>query len=177
METIAGVKECEEAEVGAALRARDGAVSILSERAGIGPPDLCVVSKESTSLYGGRVQESTAFHYVLGLRCESAASVAAYFASLVGRQEPFGIMGIPGLLSQGTTQIKGGVYCAYDAFSRLDVRCFVTIPGNVVTVAVDGQGAEMEVDDGLWQNLVVSGFVRRVMMVSPADPIGHLDGR
>ena len=76
METIAGVKECEEAEVGAALRARDGAVSILSERAGIGPPDLCVVSKESTSLYGGRVQESTAFHYVLGLRCESAASVA-----------------------------------------------------------------------------------------------------
>ena len=80
-------------------------------------------------------------------------------------------------ITLNSAEIKGGVYCAYDAFSRLDVRCFVTIPGNVVTVAVDGQGAEMEVDDGLWQNLVVSGFVRRVMMVSPADPIGHLDGR
>ena len=89
MESIAGIKECEEAEEGCALRTRDASVSILSESqsvSGIGPPDMCIVSKTSTSYYTSESQEATSFHYVLGLRIEHAGSLAAYFAKLTRNQ-------------------------------------------------------------------------------------------
>ena len=53
MESIAGLRECEEAEEGCALRTRDASIALLTESetvSGIGPPDLCTVNKVSTAL-------------------------------------------------------------------------------------------------------------------------------
>lgn len=53
MESIAGLRECEEAEEGCALRTRDASIALLTESetvSGIGPPDLCTVNKVSTTL-------------------------------------------------------------------------------------------------------------------------------
>ena len=89
MESIAGTRECEEAEEGCALRTRDASVAILSESekvSGLGPPDMCIVNKTSTSYYTSDTLETTSFHYVLGLRVENAASLAAYFAKLTRNQ-------------------------------------------------------------------------------------------
>ena len=50
MESIAGLRECEEAEPGCAIRTRDASIALLTESetvSGIGPPDLCTVNKVS----------------------------------------------------------------------------------------------------------------------------------
>ena len=66
MESIAGLRECEEAEIGCALRSRDAAIALLTEAetvSGIGPPDLCTVNKVSLTSAPSRhlaVPEATA---------------------------------------------------------------------------------------------------------------------
>jgi hypothetical protein len=43
------------------------------------------------------------------------------------------------------------VYCCYDAFSRLDVRCELSVPGGLRAFAVDGTGERFEVDAAVWR--------------------------
>lgn len=45
-----------------------------------------------------------------------------------------------GLFTAVQWHITQCVYCAYDAFSRLDVRCHMAIPGGVIAYAVDCKG-------------------------------------
>lgn len=45
-----------------------------------------------------------------------------------------------GLFTAVQWNITQCVYCAYDAFSRLDVRCHMAIPGGVIAYAVDCKG-------------------------------------
>ena len=151
MESIVGLKECEEAEKGCALRARDASVALLGESetvSGIGPPDMCILDKASTSYLSTEVTVITSFHYVLGLKVEGGASIAAYFAKLTRNQEQAQFL--RSIVQTQSWKIAGGVYCCYDVFSGCDVRCQIKIPGGVSIRAVTGNGEEMEVDDTIW---------------------------
>ena len=165
MESIVGLKECEEAEKGCALRARDASVALLGESetvSGIGPPDMCILDKASTSYLSTEVTVITSFHYVLGLKVEGGASIAAYFAKLTRNQEQAQFL--RSIVQTQSWKIAGGVYCCYDVFSGCDVRCQIKIPGGVSIRAVTGNGEEMEVDDTIWKGVLVSSFLRTTML-------------
>lgn len=38
---------------------------------------------------------------------------------------------------------QGGIYCTYDAFTRTDLRCELSVPGGVTTYAIDGEGNQV----------------------------------
>ncbi|QDZ21775.1 Chs5p-Arf1p-binding protein [Chloropicon primus] len=174
MESIASLRELEEAELGCALRTRDASLALLTEAdngsgiSGIGPPDLCTVDKTSSSsstlsyLTPQPTTTCCCFHYVLGLRVEGAASFAAYFARLTRSQEQASFLG--SLVQTQTWKFTGGTYCCYDIFSGCDVRCRVKIPGGVTVSAVTGSGQEVPVDDDIWKGAMVSSFIRTTML-------------
>mmetsp|Transcript_20746 Transcript_20746/g.65647 ORF Transcript_20746/g.65647 Transcript_20746/m.65647 type:complete len:734 (+) Transcript_20746:301-2502(+) len=107
---------------------------------------------------GGYGDAKGYYHWVVGQDVSSAASIAAYFASLTGGVEPPGILA--SLVKFSEFLVEGGVYCCYDAFSRLDLRCELSVPGGVSLHAVDGHGNTVDVDAGLWKGALVSAFMR-----------------
>jgi len=44
----------------------------------------------------------------------------------------------PFVLCRG--RIQGGIYCCYDAFSRSDVRCELTVPGGSQSYVINRDG-------------------------------------
>ena len=87
------------------------------------------------------------------------AGIAAYFATLSASIE-CGPGGLRKLLTYGCA-IEGGIYCVYDAFSRLDLRCELTVPGGVTVYAVDGEGLQYdEIDAAVWRGARVSAVLR-----------------
>jgi hypothetical protein len=133
--------------MGEAVAHRDEAVSMLSRQGGLGPPDLCWFRKTTLSLQDAVTNDDDddadefaegAYHWVLGLDTSSQASIAAYFVSLETALERPNLLGkmIGFWTAQPTWRVEGGVFCCYDAFSRMDVRCEITVPGGVTAYAV-----------------------------------------
>ncbi|KAF5329191.1 hypothetical protein D9611_013161 [Ephemerocybe angulata] len=115
------IPELFEIDLGEALTARTEALSTFRE---LGPPDLCHVVK-STGRTGQR--DLGSYHYVSGVDASSSASLAAYINSLTYAIEENSAW----FSSTAKWKVRNGCYCCFNAFSRVDMRVDVKIPGGV----------------------------------------------
>ena len=72
-----------------------------------------------------------------GVEASSSASLAAYLNSLTFAVEDSAAW-FGGRTS--TWKVRGGTYCCFNAFSRVDIRVDVKIPGGVEAYVIDLRG-------------------------------------
>ncbi|KAG6332268.1 hypothetical protein ID866_6817 [Astraeus odoratus] len=157
------IPELFEAEVGEALTARTESLAAFRE---LGPPDLCHVVK-STGKTGQR--DFGSFHFVSGVDASSSASLAAYINSLT-----YSLEDSSAWFSKGPTwKVRNGCYCCFNAFSRVDVRVDVKIPGGVHAYVVDLRGERHEASPEIWQETYMSALIRAILYSD--DPTYWLD--
>ncbi|GJE93723.1 chaps-domain-containing protein [Phanerochaete sordida] len=147
------VPEIFEVDLGEAVTARTEALSTFRE---LGPPDLVHVVK-SAGRSGHR--DLGSYHYVSGVDASSSASLAAYINSLT-----YAIEDDAGWFTKGTGwKVRNGCYCCFNAFSRVDVRVDVKIPGGVHAYVVDLRGERHEATPEIWQETYLSALLRAVL--------------
>lgn len=149
-DTFAELPEFFETELAESIRSRTETLSSFRE---LGPPDLCHVLKSN-----GRKDVGT-YHLVSGVDASSSATLATYITSLSYEIE----QGSAWLGSKASFRIKGGVFCCYNAFSRLDVRVEVCIPGSVQTYTVNARGERGNATPEIWQETYLSAALRAIL--------------
>ncbi|KAL0579640.1 bud site selection protein [Marasmius crinis-equi] len=122
----------------------------------LGPPDLCHVVK-SNGRSGQR--DLGSYHYISGVDASSSASLAAYINSLT-----YAIEDNSAWFSKTSAwKVKSGCYCCFNAFSRVDIRVDVKIPGGVHAYVIDLRGERHEATPELWQETYVSALLRAIL--------------
>ncbi|KAJ7098230.1 Chs5p-Arf1p-binding proteins-domain-containing protein [Mycena epipterygia] len=161
--TFKDIPELFEVDLGESLTARTESLSTFRE---LGPPDLCHVVK-STGKAGQR--DLGSYHFVSGVDASSSASLAAYINSLT-----YAIEGSNAWFSNTPVwKVRNGCYCCFNAFSRVDVRVDVKIPGGVNAYVVDLRGERHEATADIWQETFVSALLRAILYSD--DPTHALD--
>ncbi|RCH96526.1 hypothetical protein CU098_011364, partial [Rhizopus stolonifer] len=129
-DTLKDIPEFFETEIGESIAARTDALGTFRE---LGPPDLCHIIK--THAKPG-MKELGSYHYVSGVDASSSATLAAYLNSLT-----YSLDDTQSWFSKSNAwRIRSGIYCCFNAFSRVDVRVEVKIPGGVESYYVDVRG-------------------------------------
>lgn len=82
-----------------------------------------------------------------GVEASSSASLAAYLNSLTFAVEDSAAW-FGGRTS--TWKVRGGTYCCFNAFSRVDIRVDVKIPGGVEAYVIDLRGERCVVLESSW---------------------------
>ncbi|KAF7323632.1 hypothetical protein MKEN_00583900 [Mycena kentingensis (nom. inval.)] len=157
------IPELFEVDLGEALTARTESLSTFRE---LGPPDLCHVVK-STGKAGQR--DLGSYHYVSGVDASSSASLAAYINSLTYAIEDSGAW----FSKTPVWKVRNGCYCCFNAFSRVDFRVDVKIPGGVNAYVVDLRGERHEATAEMWQETYVSALLRAILYSD--DPVHSLE--
>ncbi|KAH6574808.1 hypothetical protein BASA50_006830 [Batrachochytrium salamandrivorans] len=148
---LRGIPEFFETVIGECLVARTESLPTFRE---LGPPDLCHVVKSNPK---SLPKEMGSYHFVLGADASSSATVAAYLNSLMYMLVP--VQGKP-----NPWKIKTGTYCCFNAFSRVDVRVEVKIPGGVDSYVVDLRGDRHPITNAaIWQETFVSAVLRAIL--------------
>ncbi|KAM3066375.1 bud site selection protein [Clarireedia jacksonii] len=125
------------------IEARTEVLSALRE---LGPPDLVQLIKLSPRNPGRPIG---VYHHVTGVDASSSASLAAYINTLTYKET-----------HQSNSKIAEGLYCCYNAFSRVDMRVHVTIPGSVESYCVDERGDKRVTSDELWLETYLCSVLR-----------------
>ncbi|KAL8825550.1 MAG: hypothetical protein Q9170_007752 [Blastenia crenularia] len=136
------VPEIVEEEIEAAVASRNEALPTLRE---LGPPDLVHLVKQS--IKSGNKQNGV-YHHVTGIDASSSASLAAYVNTLTYNP------------NDKSSKVISGLYCCYNAFSRLDMRVDVKIPGGVESYCIDERGDKRVASDALWMETFLCGVLR-----------------
>ncbi|KAJ2855958.1 bud site selection protein, partial [Coemansia erecta] len=90
----------------------------------------------------------------------SSASLAAYINSL-----QYSLSESPGWFGASNGwKITSGTYCSYNAFSNVDLRVQIKIPGGVDAYIVTVLGERKEVTDELWRECQVSSLLRATLL-------------
>ncbi|PWN22373.1 chaps-domain-containing protein [Microstroma glucosiphilum] len=148
-----------EADLGESLNSRTESLASFRE---LGPPDLCHVIK-TTGRTGSK--DIGSYHYVSGVDASSSAALAAYINSLTYELEQN-----PAWFSGKTSyKLKSGVYCCFNAFSRVDVRVEVRIPGSVDAFVVDLRGDRHPPTPEIWQEVYLSALLRSILYADDAN--------
>ncbi|PPQ88559.1 hypothetical protein CVT25_009939 [Psilocybe cyanescens] len=157
------IPEIFEVELGEALTARTESLSSFRE---LGPPDLCHVVKST-----GRAAQRDfgSYHYISGVDASSSASLAAYINSLTYAFEDNSAW----FSKTPQWKVKNGCYCCFNAFSRVDIRVDVKIPGGVNAYVIDLRGERHEATPEIWQETYVSAILRAILYSD--DPTYFLD--
>ncbi|EFY95028.1 ChAPs domain protein [Metarhizium robertsii] len=113
----------------------------------LGPPDLVHLLKQGVRNTG---KQTGIYHHVTGVDASSSASLAAYINTLTYKDNG----------PNATSKIVEGVYCCYNAFSRLDMRVHVSIPGTVESYCVDERGEKRKASDELWLETYLCSVLR-----------------
>ncbi|EQL03391.1 hypothetical protein G6O67_006273 [Ophiocordyceps sinensis] len=113
----------------------------------LGPPDLVHLLKQSTR---NTARQTGIYHHVTGVDASSSASLAAYINTLTYQDNG----------PSATSKIVEGVYCCYNALSRLDMRVHVSIPGTVESFCVDERGEKHKASDDLWLETYLCSVLR-----------------
>ncbi|KAI0509288.1 chaps-domain-containing protein [Xylaria bambusicola] len=113
----------------------------------LGPPDLVHLLKQNLK---SPVRSTGVYHHVTGVDASSSASLAAYINTLTYKEHG----------QTPTSKIFEGIYCCYNAFSRLDMRVHVTIPGTVEAFCVDERGEKRKATDELWLETYLCSVLR-----------------
>ncbi|RDW89235.1 hypothetical protein BP6252_01267 [Coleophoma cylindrospora] len=124
----------------------DARTEVLPALRELGPPDLVQLIKQPPRNPGKQIG---VYHHVTGVDASSSASLAAYINTLTYKEN-----------SQSTTKIVEGLYCCYNAFSRLDMRVHVTIPGSVDSYCIDERGDKRVATDELWLETYLCSVLR-----------------
>ncbi|KAF7338736.1 hypothetical protein MSAN_02195900 [Mycena sanguinolenta] len=161
--TFKDIPELFEVDLGESLTARTESLSTFRE---LGPPDLCHVVK-STGKAGQR--DIGSYHFVSGVDASSSASLAAYINSLT-----YAIEGSNAWFSSTPVwKVRNGCFCCFNAFSRVDFRVDVKIPGGVNAYVVDLRGERHDATPEMWQETYVSALLRAILYSD--DPTHALD--
>ncbi|KAM0789375.1 hypothetical protein ACM66B_000205 [Microbotryomycetes sp. NB124-2] len=161
------VPEFYEVELGESLISRTESLASFRE---LGPPDLCHIIK-TTGKAGAK--DVGSYHYVSGVDASSSASLAAYINSLnysVEETAGWFFSSKPA----GAYKIRGGAFCSFNAFSRVDVRVEVKIPGGVEAYVIDMRGERHEATPQIWQEVYLSAILRAILYAD--DPNYRLAG-
>ncbi|PSS20419.1 hypothetical protein M430DRAFT_100011 [Amorphotheca resinae ATCC 22711] len=137
------VPELTEEVLHESIDARTETLDALRE---LGPPDLVQLIKQAPR---NPVKQIGVYHHVTGVDASSSASLAAYINTLTYKES-----------HQSPTKIVEGVYCCYNAFSRLDMRVHVTIPGSVESYCIDERGEKRVASDELWLETYLCSVLR-----------------
>ncbi|KIW23682.1 uncharacterized protein PV07_11862 [Cladophialophora immunda] len=132
----------EDDEIGLAVDARTESLPGLRE---LGPPDLVHLVKQSVK--AGNKQTGV-YHHVTGIDASSSASLAAYVNTLTFNP------------ADKTHKVVSGLYCCYNAFSHLDMRVEVKIPGSVESYCVDERGDRRVATENLWLETFLCAVLR-----------------
>ncbi|KAK0387033.1 hypothetical protein NLU13_5347 [Sarocladium strictum] len=138
------VPEITEEILGESIDARTESLPTLRE---LGPPDLVHLLRQGVR---NPVKKIGVYHHVTGIDGSSSASLAAYINTLTHQEQG----------PNATTRVAEGVYCCYNAFSRLDMRIHVTIPGTVESYCVDERGEKRKASDELWLETLLCTVLR-----------------
>ncbi|KAL4399470.1 bud site selection protein [Malassezia pachydermatis] len=149
-DTFVSLPEFFENEIGECIQSRSESLPSFRE---LGPPDLCHVLKTN-----GR-KEYGSYHLVSGIDASSSATLATYITSLSNELDANSAW----IGSKSHYKIRGGVYCCYNAFSRVDLRVEVCIPGSVQTYVVNARGERSEPTPELWQETYLSAILRAIL--------------
>ena len=139
---VPAVPEIVEEDIESAVESRNEALQTIRE---LGPPDLVHLIKQAKSS-GSR--QNGVYHHVTGVDASSTASLAAYVNTLVYS---------PG---DKTHKVVSGLYCCYNAFSHLDMRVEVKIPGGVEGYCIDERGDKRVASEGLWLETFLCAVLR-----------------
>ncbi|PWY92045.1 chaps-domain-containing protein [Aspergillus heteromorphus CBS 117.55] len=132
----------EEEDIYAAVDARSESLQNLRE---LGPPDLVYLVKQpKTSSH----RQTGVYHHVTGVDASSSASLAAYVNTLT-----FSPL-------DKTHKVVSGIYCCYNAFSHLDMRVEVKIPGSLESYCIDERGDKRVATEALWLETFLCGILR-----------------
>lgn len=159
MLTIIHLFVCSEVDIGESLISRTETLGSFRE---LGPPDL-VHTIKTTGRAGSK--EIGSYHYVSGVDASSSAALAAYINSLTYELEQ------PSTWFSGKSpyKLKSGAYCCFNAFSRVDVRVEVRIPGSVDAFVVDARGERHETTPEIWQEVYLSALLRAILYSDDAN--------
>ena len=111
----------------------------------LGPPDLVHLVKQANK--AGNKQTGV-YHHVTGVDASSSASLAAYVNTLT--HNPL----------DKSHKVVSGLYCCYNAFSHLDMRVEVKIPGGVESYCIDERGEKRVDSEGLWLETFLCAILR-----------------
>ncbi|KAG0273183.1 hypothetical protein BGZ95_010993 [Linnemannia exigua] len=158
-DNLRDIPEFIEREMGESLQARLDALGTFKE---LGAPDLCHIIKVNVK---PAIKETSSYHYVSGIDASSSASLAAYLNSLT-----YAIDESHAWFSKGAQwRIRSGVYCCYNAFSRVDVRVEVKIPGGVESYAINVRGERQEATAAIWQETYMTAMLRSILYSDDAN--------
>ncbi|KAG0241460.1 hypothetical protein BGW41_005918 [Actinomortierella wolfii] len=147
------IPEFVEKDYGESLQARTDALATFKE---LGPPDLVHIVKVNSK---PGVKESSSYHYVSGIDASSSASLAAYLNSLT-----YALDETQTWFSKAATwRIGSGTYCCYNAFSRVDMRVEVKIPGGVESYAVNARNERLEATPVMWHETNLTALLRSIL--------------
>ncbi|ETN44206.1 uncharacterized protein HMPREF1541_10757 [Cyphellophora europaea CBS 101466] len=132
----------EDDDIGLAIDARTESLAGLRE---LGPPDLVHLVKQSTKAAN---KQTGVYHHVTGIDASSSASLAAYVNTLTYNN------------ADKTHKVVSGLYSCYNAFSHLDMRVEVKIPGGVESYCVDERGDRRVATESLWLETFLCGVLR-----------------
>ncbi|KAM0555827.1 hypothetical protein ACHAPJ_006224 [Fusarium lateritium] len=113
----------------------------------LGPPDLVHLLKHNIR---NPAKQTGVYHHVTGVDASSSASLAAYINTLTYKESG----------PNATNKIVEGVFCCYNAFSRLDMRVHVSIPGTVESYCVDERGEKRKASEELWLETYLCSVLR-----------------
>ncbi|KAF7728470.1 hypothetical protein EC973_006023 [Apophysomyces ossiformis] len=122
----------------------------------LGPPDLCHIIKANAK---PGLKEYGSYHYVSGIDASSSATLAAYLNSLTYSMDETQSW----FTKSNAWRIRSGIYCCFNAFSRVDVRVEVKIPGGVESYFVDVRGERHEATAAIWQETYLSAVLRAIL--------------
>ncbi|GAA5828277.1 hypothetical protein JCM3770_006000 [Rhodotorula araucariae] len=178
-EYLKDVPEFIELDLGESLISRTESLASFHE---LGPPDLCHVIK--TTGKAGQ-QDVGSYHYISGVDASSSASLAAYINSLTYTVEETASWFFGSTTAKSPWRIRGGAFCSFNAFSRVDVRVEVKIPGGVEAYVIDVRGERHEATPQMWHEVYLSAMLRAILYADDAnyrlagfrklDPISSLD--
>ncbi|KAK5118085.1 hypothetical protein LTR62_004131 [Meristemomyces frigidus] len=112
----------------------------------LGPPDLVHLVKQPIGKSSHK--QIGLYHHVTGIDASSSAALAAYINTLV--YQP----------NDRQHKIASGLYCCYNAFSRVDMRVQVQIPGTVESYCVDERGSKLEATEEHWLETYLCSVLR-----------------
>ncbi|KAG0193469.1 hypothetical protein DFQ28_005073 [Apophysomyces sp. BC1034] len=152
-DTLKDIPEFFESELGESIVARTDALGTFRE---LGPPDLCHIIKANAK---PGLKEYGSYHYVSGVDASSSATLAAYLNSLTYSMDETQSW----FTKSNAWRIRSGIYCCFNAFSRVDVRVEVKIPGGVESYFVDVRGERHEATATIWQETYLSAVLRAIL--------------
>ncbi|KAK4494025.1 hypothetical protein PRZ48_015211 [Zasmidium cellare] len=138
-----GVPELFEDESHSVIEIRTDSLQTLRE---LGPPDLVHLIKQPTK--SSTAKQVGVYHHVTGIDASSSASLAAYTNTLTYAP------------SNAPMKVTSGLYCCYNAFSRVDMRVQVQIPGTVESYCVDERGNKLEATEEHWLETYLCSVLR-----------------